>query len=200
MFLSPDFYSDKAKFAIIKSPADLLVSTVRMLDEPFDNAAEERAATQVLGSMGQQLLQPPNVRGWPGGEDWITAATLFCRYNTATELVNDDLRPEKEAKPGGQANNKPPRKGKAVAAGRAANARPVSPRTLFADLPAQPTAEQVVDAAISRFLQRPLHPEKRKVLIDALGAEPLRLGERASDDRVRQMLGLLLSTPEFQVE
>jgi hypothetical protein len=62
------------------------------------------------------------------------------------------------------------------------------------------TADQVVDAAVARFLQQPLSADKKKVLSDALGEDAIRLGQPASDRRVRQMIGLLMSTPEYQTE
>ena len=195
LFTSPDFYSEHAKFALIKSPTELLVSTVRMLDLPFEAPGLQRAASSLVGTMGQTLFEPPNVRGWPGGDNWITAATLFSRYNTATALVNDNLRPESPNGPLAQLLRKVRPAGDPPPGPHAASAR-----SLFPNLPAQPTADLVVTAAVDRFLQRPLHPEKRKVLADVLGEQPLRLGDRSTDDRIRQMLGLLLSTPEYQVE
>jgi hypothetical protein len=75
----------------------------------------------------------------------------------------------------------------------------VSPVKLFAGLPAEPTAAQVVDAAIGRFVQRPLHPDKRATLIGTLGDQPIKFGQVESDRRVREMVSLLLSTPEYQV-
>ena len=76
---------------------------------------------------------------------------------------------------------------------------PISPAALFPKLAANPTAEQVVDAAIERFLQRPLHPEKRKALVESLGGSPLKVGTREADQRIRDMISLVLSTPEYQV-
>jgi hypothetical protein len=76
---------------------------------------------------------------------------------------------------------------------------PVSPAALFPKLAATVTADQMVDAAIDRFLQRPLHPDKRKALVESLGESPLKLGSRETDQRVRDMLSLILSTPEYQV-
>ena len=37
--------------------------------------------------MGQVLFEPPNVKGWPGGREWINTSTLLVRYNTAIQLV-----------------------------------------------------------------------------------------------------------------
>jgi hypothetical protein len=75
---------------------------------------------------------------------------------------------------------------------------PVDPAKLFPDLKT-PTADQVVDAAIARFIQRPLHPDKRKTLIESLGNTPIEIGQPDSNRRIREMLSLLLSTPEYQV-
>ncbi|MGB0499278.1 MAG: DUF1800 family protein, partial [Rubricella sp.] len=30
-------------------------------------------------ALGQNLMAPPNVKGWPGGRHWITAHTLLLR-------------------------------------------------------------------------------------------------------------------------
>ena len=194
IFTSKHFYSERAKFACIKSPADLVVGTIRMLDMDADSPAQLRAIVHALREMGQELYQPPDVRGWPGGETWITAATLFERYNTASSLVEGALVPPYGAPKKNSGEFKPlparfrPR----------SNAVPV--RKIFASLPTQVSANQLVAAAVDQFLQRPLHAEKLKVLVDELGSAPIKLDDPESEKRVRQMLALLLSTPEYQVE
>jgi uncharacterized protein (DUF1800 family) len=239
LFTSPTFYSEQAKFALIQSPTELCVSTARTLGLTPNGLL---VAGQ-LGKMGQELFQPPNVKGWPGGEQWITAATLFNRYNVCTALVEG----KPLGAPGGlgKQNNKPNATSQAermealalardnatgaVNQGNADNA-PANPRLarlraamaqrgrlgpnggpgaglfpaaspakLFPDLKAEPTADQVVDAAIARFLQRPLHPDKRTTLIESLGKEPIKMGQPESDRRIRETVSLLLSTPEYQV-
>jgi hypothetical protein len=62
------------------------------------------------------------------------------------------------------------------------------------------TPRQIVDAAAARFLQQQLPAEKTAALVESLGSEPVKLGETQSDSRVRQMIGLMLSTPEYQLE
>jgi uncharacterized protein (DUF1800 family) len=189
MFTSAAFYSQKARFALIKSPTELEVEEMRTLGIT-PNATEEAALVRQLRSMDQELLQPPNVRGWVGGDNWITAATLYTRYNTASAAVNGALRF------GDAAPRFDRRQGRifAAAAGDAAQ-----PSALFASLGTTPQPAAVVDNAISRFLQRPLSAEKRDALLDVVGAEPLTLGNAQSDERVREMLCLLMSTPEYQV-
>ena len=76
----------------------------------------------------------------------------------------------------------------------------VAPAKLFSQLGKDATPEQLVDAAIDRFIQRPLPSDKRTTLLESVGKEPLKLGEPDTDRRVRQLIGVLLSTPEYQVE
>src|SRR6266705_2503570 len=40
-----------------------------------------------LRQLGQDLLAPPNVKGWDGGVAWITTNNLLNRYNFASVLV-----------------------------------------------------------------------------------------------------------------
>ena len=169
LFLHPNFYSDRVKFALIKSPVELAVGTMRSL-ELTPGPLALRSTSEALNRMGQQLFQPPNVRGWPGGEQWITSATLYTRYNFTAMLINN------------------PQAGAAV-----------SMRKLFPNLPPNPTQEQVVDAAIDRFTHRPMHESKKSALLEALGDAPLKPNPD-TDRRVKQLIALLLSTPEYQVQ
>ena len=169
LFLHPNFYSDRAKYALIKSPVELAVGTMRSLEIEPGRFAMQRTS-EALSRMGQQLFQPPNVRGWPGGESWITSATLYTRYNFTATLINNP-----------QAN------------------AAVSMMKLFPNLPANATPEQLVDAAIERFTLRPLHESKKTALLEAIGHAPLSAGGE-TDRRVKQLIALLLSTPEYQVQ
>jgi uncharacterized protein (DUF1800 family) len=174
MFLNPNFYSDKVKFSLIRSPAELVASTVRQLDITPPQAAQ-RLLTESLTRMGQELFQPPNVKGWPGGEHWITSATLYTRYNICSMLVNG-----------------PPARREA--------SNGFSAEKLFSKLPQQASPLDIVDAAVARFLQRPLPDAKKTALVESLGTSPIRLGSREGDRRVLQMVALLMSTPEYQMQ
>jgi hypothetical protein len=41
--------------------------------------------------MGQPLFAPPNVKGWPGGRDWLNTSTLLERDNFAAALSSGSL-------------------------------------------------------------------------------------------------------------
>ncbi len=73
---SPAFWRPEERGTLIKSPVLLLVGVLRLLPLPFDDT---RLVAQASRRLGQDLLAPPNVKGWPGGERWITSATLVAR-------------------------------------------------------------------------------------------------------------------------
>jgi uncharacterized protein (DUF1800 family) len=79
------FYSSKAIGAQIKSPIQLVIGTCRLLGIDVPPVQMLRGP---LNNMGQMPLLPPNVKGWPGGRQWINASTLFSRYNTAVFLAS----------------------------------------------------------------------------------------------------------------
>jgi uncharacterized protein (DUF1800 family) len=81
----PAVYAPDNRGSLVKSPAEFVVGTARFLDLDLPAAAAANASR----SMGQQLFNPPNVRGWPGGNDWITSDTLLARRNFI-ELISGD--------------------------------------------------------------------------------------------------------------
>jgi uncharacterized protein (DUF1800 family) len=76
LLLTPDFWLPEQRGNLIKSPIELIVGTMRQL-----GFVSEDPAALVLKSaqLGQNLLLPPNVKGWPGYTDWINATTLLER-------------------------------------------------------------------------------------------------------------------------
>ncbi len=78
------FYEESHRFALIKSPTELMVGTLRMLEVP---PGDLRAGNQAIKEMGQELFQPPNVKGWDGGRSWITTSTLYHRYNAMAAIL-----------------------------------------------------------------------------------------------------------------
>lgn len=84
MFLSEQFYSDRAMGTHIKGPVELAVGTIRDLGMKNVNyATVDSAVTQ----MGQYLFEPPNVAGWNENRAWITAERILTRYNQMSNLV-----------------------------------------------------------------------------------------------------------------
>lgn len=84
LLLSPAFWSPEAHGRLVKSPVDLVVGAVRQFDMPVKDPRRLAIETRLLG---QDLLDPPNVRGWPGGMEWITTDTLLKRRAVLTRLA-----------------------------------------------------------------------------------------------------------------
>jgi hypothetical protein len=87
IFLSEQFYSDKAMSSHIKSPVELLVGTAKALKLPKVDYQNVRF---LLASMGQSLFDPPSVAGWAEGRDWINTNLLMARYTATVDLVKKE--------------------------------------------------------------------------------------------------------------
>ncbi len=84
LFSSEHFHHPANRAAIIKSPIQLIVQSVRQFHSPIRSLSVLNSASDL---MGQQLFQPPNVKGWDGGRGWINTSTLFTRQNLMVYLL-----------------------------------------------------------------------------------------------------------------
>ena len=83
LFTSEAFYAPRAYRSLIKSPAELVAGTARVLGADVDG----RGLPQMMVQMGQELFNPPNVAGWPGGAAWLTSGTWLARLNFVNRVV-----------------------------------------------------------------------------------------------------------------
>jgi len=86
ILLSKHFYEEKNINSIIKSPIQLVVQSVRVLNPP-QRKKMLRTLSVASTLMGQQLFAPPSVKGWDGGRTWINTSTMFMRHNTLLYLL-----------------------------------------------------------------------------------------------------------------
>jgi uncharacterized protein (DUF1800 family) len=84
VFASPEFSSQQAYRALVKSPIEYMVSGARALGTPD---ATSRLIVQMAPNLGQILFDPPDVGGWPNNEAWISSNTVIARVNFATALL-----------------------------------------------------------------------------------------------------------------
>ncbi len=84
LLLTDAFWAAENRGALVKSPVELVVGTLRQLE--LTPAAAAPFAIAATG-MGQMLLSPPNVKGWPGGDVWINSTTLLARKQFLDRLV-----------------------------------------------------------------------------------------------------------------
>jgi uncharacterized protein (DUF1800 family) len=84
ILLSAEFRDPANRGALIKSPIDLIVGTVRVLGLPVP---EKTQLVRMMQGLGQSPFDPPNVKGWPGGESWVTTYTLLLRQQFLRRIV-----------------------------------------------------------------------------------------------------------------
>jgi len=84
LFLSPAFRDPASRGALVKSPIELIVGTVHVFGLPVP---DETPLARMTAGLGQALFAPPNVKGWPGGESWITTSTLLLRQQFLRRLI-----------------------------------------------------------------------------------------------------------------
>lgn len=81
---SEAFWSPQYKGTLIKSPIDLLVGTLRAL--PFPKLPDSELV-HISKLLGQDLFDPPTVKGWAGGNEWIDTQTLLVRTSLLNKLT-----------------------------------------------------------------------------------------------------------------
>jgi uncharacterized protein (DUF1800 family) len=84
LLLSAQFRDPANRGALIKSPIDLIVGTVHVLGLPVP---EKTQLVRMMQGLGQTPFDPPNVKGWPGGEAWVTTYTLLLRQQFLRRMV-----------------------------------------------------------------------------------------------------------------
>ena len=89
LFKSDLFKAEAARYARIKSPAEMVVGTMRLAG-PIELPSDEIFDAQgVCANMGQSLMRPPSVEGWQGGDEWINTGAYVQRVNFASRILND---------------------------------------------------------------------------------------------------------------
>jgi len=220
IFSSEEFYSQRARDAIVKSPVQYVVQSGRTLGV---NVPSGRTLFFIYRRLGQVPFFPPNVKGWDGGKSWINTATLTFRYQLARQLVLG-IRVVNEPKPGKAPQASPtaeasplPQASPTTQPSALAQASPTtqaSPMTQTASLPAQnglrlpalpvdqlvtvedrKDPEAVVRKIYARAFQTTPDPQlfARILAVAKLKQLPL------ADGAIRDLVVLVMMTPNYQV-
>ncbi len=203
LFGDPAFYAPEVVGGRIAGPVELLVGICRRLGDAPPGITLARAAV----SLGQSLLDPPNVKGWEGGDAWITTATFLQRGNIAGYLVEGiDPRRIREDFAGAGGRPADPKAAKGALRGMGVQGRGGrwEPSVRIADIVAAaalpggapPTREAVVDRLCDHFLAVPVTDEARESLTAFLGDED---GVEKDEARLKRLVHLILSLPEAQL-
>jgi len=96
------FYQPQHFASQIKSPVEVLIGLQNHFGLSF---IQEEGQLFVQKVLGQMLLNPPNVAGWPGGKNWIDSSTLLFRLKLPSILFKAEAI-EIEAKEDGDVDTK----------------------------------------------------------------------------------------------
>jgi len=173
LFMSEAFRSPRAYYAKVKSPAEHVIGIERLVEDFQYPKWGIRDIALECRYMGQDLLNPPSVEGWHTGKEWIDTGILVERVNFAAAQVGDTT------KPGVQ---------KIIARLRAMGT--LSP-------------EGFVDACLDLLGPLDVSDTTREALLDFArkgGDLKFAKGEdRATEQRVAELLQLIVATREFQL-
>jgi uncharacterized protein (DUF1800 family) len=87
MILSPEFFSQGAYRAKVKSPFELIVSAVRVANAEVDSPL---ALTQQIAQLGEPLYRKIEPTGYSNADtEWVSSASLLTRMNFALALANN---------------------------------------------------------------------------------------------------------------
>jgi len=168
VLFNADFFK-KARFAKVKSPVETVVGTMRLVGDFTTPKPGLPAIVAEMRYMGQDLANPPTVEGWHTGKEWIDSGTLVERINfTADQVGNVNL-------PGIRA----------IIDRLGAEGATIS-------------AERLVQGCLEMLGHYELPEDTTSMLVAHVRKEgELRTGTEDFDQRVGQMLQLIVATQEY---
>ncbi|WP_109437941.1 MULTISPECIES: DUF1800 domain-containing protein [Aquimarina] len=88
LFKSEHFFDQNAIGSIIKSPCDLMICFFNELGFTLSDTDVNDYVRGTVRILGQDVLNPVDVEGWQGDEDWISPDLLIGRWESARFIVN----------------------------------------------------------------------------------------------------------------
>ena len=170
VLFTSDFFKE-ARFERLKSPAEVVVGTLRMVGGAEFPAPGIGDLSRQPSYMGQDLLNPPSVEGWHTGAEWINSGSLMRRVNFVADLVGDVSRPGIQS---------------LIASLKTQGAR---------------SPDQVVDGCLDLLGPLEVAPESRTELIDFAGEQgdyAWDTDASSATRRVGELLQLIVSLREYQ--
>lgn len=182
IFTSDEFFSDRARFALVKNPVELIIGAIRMLGASYNHTTLEENNYPILArlaNMGLFLMNPPDVNGWELNLGWLNTARMLERYNFGTYFTS--FRNANPDLPGAWITEAQLRRH------TEASAQATVERLLFVLGPLE------VDAEIKRALIDYLQTDDQGNTVE-FAPTP-----QAIDKLVRGLVFLIMCTPEFQL-
>lgn len=173
IFRHPTFLSEKSYHAKIKSPVELVVGTLKHLE--LQNLDADLPS--IMSRMGQNIFNPPSVKGWDGGAAWVSTDSMMERFNfaaRATAQKFDELHYY------------------------------VRPSELVYKQNLK-NAGQVVDYFLGLLVEGDVPPQCRKRLIAYVSTDltgkivPALTDDRTLDAKLRGLVHLIMTSPSYQL-
>ncbi len=168
------FFDARVYRSRVKAPVDFTLGIVRALEGRVGTSS----VAEALEQLGQNLFNPPSVKGWDGGPAWLNGQTLLFRQNLALALTStEDTRFGRRTDPAALAKK----------------------HGVTSD-------EGLVDFFLNLFLQGDVPAASRERLLEYAKRSRKRAmpvywtEEDAADHRVRALCHLVLTLPEFQLD
>jgi uncharacterized protein (DUF1800 family) len=90
MILSPEFFSQGAYRAKVKSPFEMIVSAVRATNATVDSPL---MLTRQIAQLGEPLYRKIEPTGYSSSNaEWVSSASLLTRMNFALALANNKVQ------------------------------------------------------------------------------------------------------------
>ena len=86
------FFKESA-YKRVKSPVEVVVGTLRLVEDVLGPDPRLEATAKEPGYMGQDILDPPSVEGWHTGREWINSGALVKRVNFVSDRLSDTALP-----------------------------------------------------------------------------------------------------------
>ncbi len=185
-FKSDEFYSPELIGSKIKSPTELMIGSLKVLDfqNPnlkYDDVSNSDYAYVYDSSKGlqQQLFEPPNVAGWPGQRNWISSTTFALRNGFTDSIIN----------------------GKKLGGGKIAFL--LKALDYSRTYQNSENASKFIDEIANIFFQLPLSSLKKKILLDTLLdgtiVENYSTSVPMAESRLQKLYKAMMRLPEYQL-
>lgn len=177
------FYEPAVVGTRIKSPVELLAGMQHTLGLAFE---QKQSLIFVQRTLGQVLLYPPNVAGWPGGRNWIDSSSLLFRMRLPDVLLQAG-QVQVQAKEDGDVNTEIlDRRGKGTLNATADWAT-------FEKAFASVSADKLPDELATFLLQQPLGASQRAAVLKQVKPDSSR------SEQIRTLTATLMALPDYQL-
>lgn len=183
IYTSDWFYGKSCTGNRIKSPVELIAGIQTHTEGKFNNPLN---ITFLQKALGQVLLQPPNVSGWPNGKEWIDSSSLTFRMSLPGLLLNN-IDSGFDAKDDGDVNNDTNKANKANKISFSVSL------DALADKFTKSSAEQTLESIEDHLLVCPVATENKKLVSTLSGS-----GKSDIEFIKRAFIGYM-SLPEYQL-